>query len=199
VKRTIALVTLVFTVCLAGQERRKRAANVNIVAAHPGVVLQYQRLGPREPTFNDESSNGIWLALRNNMTVPIYVRGFSADDRGGLALLHQVVSGNPSAGDQEVGILREETQPNAESKPSLSPIPRGYDDQHISSVIGIAPGGSLSFSFPVEHLGSHHYIRVRFVYDWELKTESREPEHYVSFRLEQVPQSERPRLQRSPK
>jgi len=185
---------LVFTVCLVAQERRTRRENVSVVRAHPGVVLQYQRSGHREPVFNDESSNGIWLALRNNMKVPIYVRGFHTRGRGGgLSLLHEVVP-TASAPLREVGIPREGTQPNTANRATVSIIPRGYDDQHVSSVVSVSPGDSLSFSFPAEHLMTSHYIRVRFVYDWELKTESREPQHFVSFGFEELPTEERLKL-----
>ena len=186
-------VALVVTVCLAGQERRTRGTNVNIVAAYPGVALRYERAGHRQPVLNDESTSGIWLTLRNNMKVPIYVRGFNADERGGLALLHEVVR-SPSALPQEVGISSEGTRQGGQGKPTPAPVPHGYDGQHVSSVIGIAPGEGLLFSFPVEHMAPDQYIRVKFVYDWELKTESREPEHYVSFRFEQIPPGERSKL-----
>lgn len=192
-------VILVFTGCLAGQGHRTSGADVNIVAAHPTVVLHYQRTGPRAPAFSDESSKGLWLTLQNNMKVPIYVRGFDTGDRGGgLALLHEVVP-KISASLQEAGIPRGGVQSTAENRADALNIPRGYDDQHVSSVIGISPGDSLSFSFPVEHLGANRYIRVRFVYDWELKTESREPQHYVSFKFEDVPVRERLKLHLEPK
>ncbi len=148
------------------------------------VYLKFDHMGPRKPLPSDTTSQGLWLRLMDNCRVPIIVAIF-----------------DPGTGDPGVGVFDEvvsapvghmafhfkgEARPKPAAKTKEKP-PQGYSIPDTFSTTTIAPGESLLFSVPLNHVGPYWFMEVRFYLDVGGGYFSG-PESIVSFDWDDIPE-----------
>lgn len=175
IKPSLTAYGLCFLLALAAhaQGRLGSTAKVRPQKDRPTVYITYERSGPRVPLSNGEGDRGIWLSLHNNTKWKLILRV------GGVP--------SPSYGDAVVLYEVERTEGSGF-------IPIGYRS-HVASVIKLKAGDSIVFSLPQEHLGKGLALRVRYMYEWELRKDdslsANEPYHSVTFASSDLPMHRR--------
>jgi len=130
---------------------------------NPYVYLKFDHMGARQPFIDGESQSGVWIRIVNNCRVPISVPTAGAPgEKGGIEVLDEVV---PMA---ESAVKVTTDNPEKQQASSQSKRPEGYAEYagDVQGFTEIAPGESLLFSVPVNHVvGPDWYMRVRFSLD----------------------------------
>jgi len=166
-----------------------RIADVRISKNHPTVYVTFERAGKRESRRHGESSEGVWLRLHNNTRWRIDLQAYG--------LSNIFIEGN----EKEVGFYYEVAaipkpssrfreippSPVAEEQECKLPVV-GYGD--LRSGIELAPGESILFSVPREHLCKNLYVKLDFRYAWQPQWGD-EPLHSVRFYGLDVPDEAR--------
>jgi len=182
------LMLLTITPCLLNgqQGHRKRLEQESsfiIDTAKPYVYLEVDHVGPRLPRGKDEPSVGIYLRLKNNSNLPIVV-STSPGPAGSpdcdlmdvvvpnLKMLFVVSGGGPIS------------SPPVPSTPTQEP-PLGYVWE-VSTATKIPPGGHISFSMPINHVGPTWHFEIPFRFDLP-KTHQRQPESHVDLFDDDLP------------
>jgi len=146
----------------------------------PGVYVSFDRFGKRTPIRETEKSEGVWLRLHNNMRFAIRTCTFGVSAQGDPLLV--------STG-REIGLKHDVEVVNPYLfDPTKSKIPPGYSFGNSCVYTDIKPGGSLSFSVPLEHLVPGLAIRIPFAYEWENIGEGN-TQHFVLFSYSSIPLS----------
>jgi hypothetical protein len=133
---------------------------VLIDATKPGLFVTFERAGHRKPAFKGESNKGIWLKLHNNyqfeVEVPTFNLGIEPDEIG---VTHSVVS----------------TLPDSRTWSRYS--------EEVSTMVRLAPGESIVFSIPAEHLSESTYLRFPFTIESETRAKrgGPAPQHFAVF------------------
>ncbi len=216
------LALAVFLVCnlfiaVPAQNRRRHRVNgeVRVSKTQPTVYITFVRVGKREPIYNGESNEGVWLRLHNNAHWTLILNSHGA---GGYVFARGI--------EEEIGMFYgiEEVHKQAMSSdaPHLlpvilpsspfelqtpkteSPAPPKVEEEkcdapredwcHVCSTIRLPPGKSLLFSLPRESLCKNLKIYLVYNYDWEKREGysgmNEEPQHRVYFyRLDIPPKS----------
>lgn len=157
--------------------------------AKPYAYLKFDHVADRKPLSTDESSKGLWLRLVNNCRIPIIVAIF-----------------NPGTGDPGIGIYDEvipvfikgpflkglrpgENPPKVAQLPEDKP-PEGYSSDVFSTTI-IAPGDSLLFSVPLNHVSPNWYMQIMFNLGVPGAHYGSEPYSTLSFYWQSIPEKVR--------
>jgi len=187
-----ALLVLMST-CLHSQTGGRIGQTSFLVdASKPYVYLEVDHIGPRKPRSDEEPNIGIWLRLHNNCQVAIIVRTFgippgSPTDEVGI--LDNVVE-NPkeNMGDGVVTYMSPMTdlrpaplrgrQSESKDAAASTTMPHGYIFP-TSSYITIAPGQSVYFSLPINHVSDEWHTEISFRFDIKNKSQIRSPYSFV--------------------
>jgi hypothetical protein len=179
---------------LLGVANAQNKANESFVLneAKPYVYIAFDHAGNRKPLGQGESAQGFWLKFVNNCRVPVTVATFETGTGDpGIGVLHDVV---PYQTSRVKGIPgpQAETSSKAGDGPSESATkpPEGYSAE-VSSTTTVAPGESVQFSVPFNHLSPSWYLRVRFTLAVSPNRIGDQPYSYADFRWEQLPDSEK--------
>jgi hypothetical protein len=139
-------------------------------AEKPYVYVAFDHVGPREPVTSGETPQGLWLRVVNNCRIPIELRTFDLGTRDpGVAINYDVIA---------VGGIIDERPPGRQ--------PRGYSSD-TGSVAVIAPGGTLLFSVPRDHVTKWWYLQTRFDFAIPLPRSGTHPFGTVAFFWEDIP------------
>jgi len=138
-------------------------------ADRPFVYLKFERIGAGLRRNEDEPLLRTWLRFVNNSSVPIWLRTFGTPDGSPadeVGVMDEVVlnqhgititaDGSPSLEvehEPTSGIFNPTPKPDVE-RPRERKMPFGYSSD-LSSVLTLAPGESVLFSVPVDHLGGY--------------------------------------------
>ena len=155
------LATILFFGSLAVSGSAQQASDVRIDSTKPTVYLACERVG----------ENGrVWLRLHNNTQWAI---SLSTETPGAVLAPLRLLSG------RTVSALAD----GSEISPEY--LIENLSDQNYGEYwctitrSWIAPGQSVIFSFPREHLKFLGRVSVSFKYEWE--SEGQEPDHQVRF------------------
>ncbi len=170
----------------------------------PYVYLEVDHIGAREPRNEEEPNIGIWLRLHNNCAIPIVIRTFGIPpngSKGEIGVLDNVVL-NPRqpVGD---GVVSYGTWPKGMSAPDVSAVlgapgtttksalsqsgerkandamPYGYRFPTSSSV-ALAPGQSVYFSLPRNHVSDSWHVEIPFRFDLKVRSLLRTPDNFIA-------------------
>lgn len=159
--------------------------------AKPYVYIAFDHAGNRKPLGPGESTRGFWSKFVNNCRVPITVGTFETGTGDpGIGVFHDVVSYESSRVKGYPGPQAEtplKAAGDGPSEPATKP-PEGYYAE-VSSTTTIAPGESILFSVPSNHLSPNWYVRVRFTLAVSPNRIGDQPYSYADFRWEQLPDS----------
>ena len=179
---------MICSICAIALAQHKSNAHTKHIGRlkkdQPTIFITFVREGKREPLYEGESNQGIWLRLHNNMSWPIHIPAFDVPKaRGEVGFFYDVtaIQSEEVLGDSETGILTRATD--------VENVPVGYLRGHTYSPFRLLPGKSADFSVPREHLAKNLMISVSFQYDWEGKyaLDGEEPKHLVSFSSAKLP------------
>ena len=179
------------------------------------IVITFQRIGPRNPRFRTEASEGVWLRLKNNTSRPIFLyanldnrsaterellQGFKigfVNDGAEVDACYDV-DGVPTWTTTEKkdkdGRLRVNVDVPYRVKAPEESLAIGcgwMNSGHIASrTPWLWPGESAVFSVPRNFLDRGLRISTRFSYDWEADANGYikhgEPEHRVFYGYDQL-------------
>jgi len=188
--RSLSLIVFVSMVVANAQDQTPRSFVLN--EARPYVYIAFDHAGKRKPIGKGEDKQGLWLKFINNCRVPVTLGTFeTGTDDPGIGVFYDVVP-LPVSGPWGVpGPLEEAPSKGAPkpaedlSEPATKP-PEGYYAE-VGSVTTVAPGESVLFSVPSNHLSSEWYIRVRFMLAVSSDRIGDQPYSYADFRWEQLP------------
>lgn len=163
-------------------------------ASKPYVYLQFDHIGPRKPIQAGEPSMGLWLRIVNNCVVPIRIGTFSLPTgEVGIGVLDEVVpeagGGVRIAADDGAVPIEPILPQGGTDKPRPTPkaiIPEGYSAE-VHSTTTIAPGGSILFSAPSNHVGPAWFMRIRFTLAVSRPEVGGGPYSYLDFFEGQIP------------
>jgi hypothetical protein len=209
-----ALLAILFTLILALPASAQSATSpitkkdVLISKEKPSVYTTFERAGQRERLYAAESDQGIWLRLHNNTKWSINIATLSAylgektslirlSDGRSVFGLREGVEISPRHGIEVVDHYESRKMPDGSihinESVGLPNPPVGYNKGgHIIANAWLAPGRSVIFSVPKEHLAKRLAIFVSFKYEWETAERDdggNEPEHRVYFRAADLPES----------
>lgn len=149
----------------------QQASNSFVLSeSNPYVYMVFDHVGPRTPFIQGEPDTGVWIRIVNNCRIPILVATAGTTSSGEVVVLDDVVQSGQHAlrtTSGEIPILSPENSSTTESPQHAKP-PLGYADypDDTPGRARIAPGQSLLFSVPMNHLtGGDWYMRVRFSLD----------------------------------
>lgn len=158
----------------------------------PAAYITFERAGKRNPRYEGESGDVVWLRLHNNSIWAIH---FWTDSVHPAPEYTQMRTCNG-----KVEVIREgiEVEPaylaeqdrTGEKVSGLGEGFRMYGDTWLAS------GRSLLFSVPREHLANEYTVYIPFSYEWEWKWKNGKPdkeiadkeiEHRVHFYAREIP------------
>ncbi|MGA2876640.1 MAG: hypothetical protein ABSE82_14015 [Nitrososphaerales archaeon] len=131
------------------------------------VYLRFDHLGIGAKFSDDEPPKRLWLHFVNNCNVGIVLGTFGVPDgslKGEVGLIHYVVRDQPVL--TITGVRADGSPldaPSADS-PQEQKMPEGYDAE-AHSVAHLAPGESVLFSIPVNHLGTTWHIKIPYTFE----------------------------------
>jgi hypothetical protein len=165
-------------------EANQTAESFVLNESNPYVYLKFDHVGPRTRFIDAEPDTGVWIRIVNNCRVPILVPADGPNSKGEIVVYDEVVrSGQHAVRISASGPTTDSSAADASPSP-----PQGYAN-YSSDVLGfttIAPGQSLLFSVPLNHLaGGDWYMRVRFSLDIPGSTHG--PYSYVDSFTVQIP------------
>lgn len=158
----------------------------------PFVYIEFLRIGKREPLREEEVSEGVWLKIVNNCRVSIEFMAYGGN--GDEAIPNEEV-----VYDEYQGPVI--TTPDGKQSPPpqkrRSEMPGGYMYDVGGSLL-LAPGKSLSFSLPINHVAADWHIEIPF--DFVLpSTRSSRPKMSALFFLNDVPEEYKAQFQQHDK
>lgn len=175
----IVLCLFVFSFSAQGQSQKK-TVNPTIVTDKPGVYVAFERLGKRTPLRDDESGDGVWLRLYNNMRYSISLCAFGISEEG-----EQLITYGKNT---QIGV-KYDVVLNAlaitDERPNVN-VPVGYNTVSTCHLFKVQPGKSMVFAVPAEHLVKGLSIKIPFSYVWEGETVNN-PTHFVYFNSLNIP------------
>jgi hypothetical protein len=160
-KRWMFAATSLLVLGTFGYPESKSKASAVLDPKMPGVYISFEKTGPREPSFPEQSHNGIWLRLHNNYRFPIRIPAYGSDRPGEVGVIYDV----------------EDSDPDSQSKRVEGFHPDLYTNAQLDA------GKDMLFSLTAEELPSSAYIRVRFEIDDESRATAGGPAplHYAIF------------------
>jgi hypothetical protein len=217
--RTVAFLSVVLILsfgAVSAQQRKSRlpANRVRISKQQPTVHITFVRFGTREPRYNHESNEGVWLRVHNNTRWSLTFHGldwFTDEDRE-VTVFYGVEEIPKPIGPIEFSVPRYVTPPPpgapaqpppqtealSQSKAETSKnceAPPGDWGTHVVAPITLPPGKSMVFSVPREALCKNLKIYLVYNYAWERRDKYQsfdyEPEHRVYFKGSDLPDTAR--------
>jgi hypothetical protein len=173
----------------AANAQNKASQSFVLNGAKPYVYIGFDHAGNRKPLGPRENEQGFWLKVVNNCRVPVTLATFETGTSDpGIGVFHDVVPYQTSGIRGFPGPQVETPSKGARDGPSESATkpPEGYSAE-VSSMTTIAPGESVLFSVPSNHLSPKWYLRVRFTLAVSLNRIGDQPYSYAEFRWEQLP------------
>jgi hypothetical protein len=189
---------------------RSRANPVRVSKPKPTVYVSFVRFGRREPRYNNESEEGVYLRVYNNTKWPLTFYGmdwFTSEERemrvfygveevpeprDAIRVSAPMVGQPPPPGSSPEPALSADAVNKA--KPEESHECKAPPDDwgiHVVSPITLPPGRSTIFSVPREALCKNLKIYLKYNYSWERHDRYRpfddEPEHRVFFAGSDLP------------
>jgi len=189
---------------------RAKASSVRVSKQKPTVHITFVRFGRREPRFNNESIEGVWLRVHNNTRWPLTflgndwffdevqeVRVFYGIERIPeprdiirISPLPVVQPPPPGSSTGNTSQANASIKPKQEEANDCEPPPDDWG-MHLVSPITLPPGKSMVFSVPKEALCKNLRIYLKYNYSWERHDRYRpfdyEPEHRVYFEGSELP------------
>ena len=146
-KKVVRSLFLIAQLSVLAQSQRQ---SISIDSRRPYLDIVFERSGKRNPIYEGELEDGLWLKLRNNCIVPakVYVLRREGHDLNSKYIVHEVIMDKPMP-----------VIPGSGLKP-IAPKPDGYSNTDIVSFETIAPGGSLTFSVPINHVTRRWDLQV---------------------------------------
>lgn len=142
--------------------------NVRLDKNKPSIYVAFEKRGKRQPLYEGEVDEGVWLRLHNNTRWTVYLCTFGVENSyGDLGLFYSV-----------------ERRSSLPDRTMDSRIPLGYQPSHVCNVVNLEPGKSLLFSVPANHVAQGLKIRITFNFSWERYGDvlaGLEPQHSVFF------------------
>jgi hypothetical protein len=186
VRLIVLLFGLTFTATTAIAQHRP--VGFVLDESKPYVFIQFDHAGKRTPLSEDEPVTGLWLRLVNNCRVPISLRIFDAGkDNLGVGVYDEIISASASG----FGYVDANGVSHGYATPSENP-PKGYALDEVSSSTVIAPGASLLFSVPSNHVSRSWHLRVEFQLEPSKAGSGRQPHSFVEFTWNMIPEKDRP-------
>jgi hypothetical protein len=133
----------------------------------PSIYITFERRGKRQPLYEGEVDEGVWLRLHNNTRWTVYLCTFGVENSYG-----------------DVGLFYSVERRSPQYRMADSRIPLGYQPGHVCHMVNLEPGTSLLFSVPADHVAPGLKIRITFNFSWERYGNvlaGNEPQHSVSF------------------
>jgi hypothetical protein len=218
--RTIVFLSVVlilsFGAAIAQQRKSRLPANqVRVSKQQPTVHITFVRFGMREPRYNHESNEGVWLRVHNNTRWPLTFHGMDwfIDENQEVRVFYGVeeipkpitpiqffvprliapppppgAPAQPPPQTEAVSQSKTETSKDCEA-------PTGDWGTHVVAPITLPPGKSMIFSVPRETLCKNLKIYLMYNYAWEKHDKHHsfdyEPEHRVYFEGSDLPNTAR--------
>jgi hypothetical protein len=156
--------------------------------SRPYVYLEIERIGPRSPIRQDEPRLGVFLRFHNNCIVPVILATFGGSEPrpNEVGVLDTVVANQvqdePVMTISQLPTMSSEdsrTKTGGETSPgqdgdsgapetnSMDSMPRGYEAFHLRSLTTVAPGQSIYFSLPLNHIGPTWHAEIPFYFSKE--------------------------------
>jgi hypothetical protein len=180
---TLTILVLIVAPCL-GQKNKSaksnRQAGIKIDKKQPSVYVTFEKFGKRMPLRDDESGEGVYLRIHNNLRYAIRFCAFGISDEAEQLIAYSK--------DTQMGINYDVVQNPVgitQRQPKID-VPSGYPIGGICHYFNLAGGKSLLFAVPKEHLIQGVSIKIEFSYDWEEEWEDR-PTHFVYFNSLDIP------------
>jgi hypothetical protein len=176
--------TVLFLLASSMVQTTQGNANAFVLdSTKPYVYIAFDHAGSRAPIFAGESPEGLWLRFVNNCRLPVVIGTFDpGTGEKGIGVLYDVVA-IPSSGSGGIPSLPGDKERAREQ------APEGYSSTASAySTMTVAPGKSVLFSIPKNHLARNWFIRVQFTLDVG-EARGDQPYSYADFRWEQLPAS----------
>jgi hypothetical protein len=184
--RALALLGLSPGVILAGATQGMSCATINAdtpTPSKPSIFLSFERSGPREPIYNGEGHEGVWLRLYNNTewAISFCTESLYLGDKTTPLQLHdgRAVLGLRHGTEVAACYWIEETET---ARPNHR-LRAGFHGD-VSSMSWLPPGRSVVIGIPRENLSKGRTLFINFNYEWETTASGvkpGEPEHRVYF------------------
>jgi len=174
--KTVLTLMLCFAATTFSQNREETESTARINPEKPTVYLSY--------VCQDEKK--IHLRMNNNTIWPLGI--WAEKSYFPTKKPIQLANGNKYyaiPGDEDVPIHYHVEKDELENHKTIKLPSHQQDHSYIPGGGRIAPGDSILFLLPLEHLRKGLKIYVEFSYDWETTRSgdiSKEPEHRVYFR-----------------
>jgi hypothetical protein len=152
----------------------------------PYVYLEVDHVGPRDPRRKGEPTVGLWLRLKNNATLPIIVSTFGAPPGSPeCGVMDDVVRNPRMEGVATITSMADLSAPSRPTRGEEEPPPGYMSD--VRTATSVPPGGQISFSVPIDHVGPNWHFEVPFRFDLQRRKSGREPISFVTFYQEDLP------------
>lgn len=122
---------------------------LKIIKTESSVYITFDHKGKKEPLFEGDSENRIWLKLHNNTKLKIFLCQYSVDKEYG-----------------DIGIFYEVERFAYFNEYKNEKIPDGYGRADTCNIYILSSGKSVSFSVPSESLSKGLRIKTQFFYGW---------------------------------
>ena len=169
--------------CL-GQKKQSntssRQVGIKINKKQPSVYITFERFGKRTPLRDDESGEGVYLRLHNNLRYSIRFCAFGISDEAERLIAYSK--------DTQMGINYDvELNPvgRTQRRPEID-VPLGYPIGGSCFYYELKGGKAMMFAIPKEHLIQGVSLKLGFSYEWEEEWEKR-PTHFVYFNSLDIP------------
>jgi len=148
--------------------KRMTSSDVRIVKNKPHIYVGFVREGKIAPPYEGESDKRVWLRLFNNSAFGV------------------MFCVNPIPKAYGETYIRYEV----ERYKGFGRVP-GVRSSDSCDYIVLAPGETVIFSVPREHLEEGLAVKIRYRYEWETDPDGaenpREPKHYTFFYASDIP------------
>jgi hypothetical protein len=167
------LIFPLYVFCFAGESSRNNSFVID--RNRPFIDIAFHSTGKRFPVFPEESTRGLWLALRNNCTYTARVRVLNVKNQNeGALVAHEVMSASKYQSEMSL-------PPGALAAASTLKQPQGYGTGHTANFAEIRPENELAFSVPLEHVTRNWFIRVEVELELPQPKSGREPRIFVDY------------------
>jgi hypothetical protein len=148
------MLTCLGTITSAQSQRPSRVAKRVWQTGNKGVGVALDGVRLHEPAFIGEDRMRAFLRFLNTSRAAVFVQAFDLTSTlGDGALLHDVF-GEKQCRSVEKGS-------GVDNNPGGA-LGLGYSRLDTSTIVEVAPGSSISFSVPLDHLSRGRCVRIRY-------------------------------------
>jgi len=177
---------LVFLLMGIGVLAQDKPQDFVLDAAKPYAYLKFDRIADRKPLSSDEISRGLWLRLVNNCRIPIEIEIFNPGTGDpGVGVYDDIILTHSNVG-YHLGKFGEQGKTSKADASTAQP-PKGYSAPEVVSTTMIAPGASLLFSVPLNHVGPTWRLQVNFTLAPPESKTVQQPKNILSFGMYDLP------------